>query len=124
MPPGDRCAPLPPGLIGRGIPDIAAQVLNFEIVIDREFEEVDGTSGSAPLALAAQRTDRGWHYFATERLPPLEKQAPWLYSFGLPGLNDITLGSNPGYRADGFPTIAGWDPVHPAKFVSLHFYVG
>ncbi|KAH9163317.1 peptidase S8/S53 domain-containing protein [Lactarius sanguifluus] len=31
------------------IPDIAAQALNFEIVIDREFKEVDGTSGPAPV---------------------------------------------------------------------------
>ncbi|KAH9026496.1 hypothetical protein EDB85DRAFT_2276961 [Lactarius pseudohatsudake] len=37
---------------GRDIPDISAQALNFEIVIDGEFEEVDGTSGSAPVRLS------------------------------------------------------------------------
>ncbi len=45
----------------------------------------------------------------------------WLYGGGLKGLNDITSGSNPGCGTDGFPAIVGWDPVRPARPVSLDF---
>jgi len=47
----------------------------------------------------------------------------WLYGHGLPGLNDITDGTNPGCNTDGFTAIAGWDPVCSSKPFSLHFYV-
>ncbi len=45
----------------------------------------------------------------------------WLYEVGRTGLNDVTSGSNPGCNTDGFSAITGWDPVRPARFVSLHF---
>ncbi len=45
----------------------------------------------------------------------------WLYSGGLWGLNDITFGSNPGCGTEGFPAVVGWDPVRPARLVSLYF---
>ena len=38
----------------------------------------------------------------------------WLYSRALPGLNDVTSGSNPGCNTQGFPAITGWDPVRSA----------
>ncbi|KAH8981335.1 subtilisin-like protein [Lactarius akahatsu] len=118
---------------GRDIPDISAQALNFEIVIDGEFEEVDGTSGSAFLRLShlphsavvhprvpswppnvqtvAGTTSLLNDYRLSKGKHALGFRNPWLYSFGLPGLNDITLGSNPGCRTDGFPAVAGWDHV-------------
>ncbi|KAH9007671.1 peptidase S8/S53 domain-containing protein [Lactarius hengduanensis] len=101
--------------------------LNFEIVIDGEFEEVDGTSGSAPVRLSHLPPSAVVHPHVPSWPPNVQTVAgiisllndyrlskgkhalgflnPWLYSFGLPGLNDITLGSNPGCRTDGFP---GW----------------
>jgi len=43
--------------------------------------------------------------------PPLGFLNPWLYGQGLAGLNDITIGSNPGCWTDGFSAVVGWDPV-------------
>ncbi|KAF8265821.1 hypothetical protein EI94DRAFT_1587717, partial [Lactarius quietus] len=42
---------------------------------------------------------------------PLSLLNPWLYGGGLAGLNDITFGSNPGCKTNGFPAIVEWDPV-------------
>ncbi len=53
--------------------------------------------------------------------PPLGFLNYWLYGNGKAGLNDITSGSNPGCNLDGFSAIVGWDPVRPARLVSLHF---
>jgi hypothetical protein len=52
---------------------------------------------------------------------------PWLYSYGLTGLNDIMLGSNPGcesglqYSTAGFLAIPGWgwDPSVITELVSF-----
>jgi tripeptidyl-peptidase-1 len=49
--------------------------------------------------------------------PPLGFLNPWFYSHGLAGLDDVTSGSNPGYKTDGFSAIAGWDPVRSARLV-------
>ncbi|KAI9433494.1 subtilisin-like protein [Lactarius indigo] len=107
---------------GRGIPDISAQALNFKIVVNGEPEDMDGTSCSTPTVagIISLLND----YRISKGKQPLGFLNPWLYSFGLAGLNDITFGSNPGCRTDGFPAIDGWDPVRPAGFVSLHFDVG
>ena len=43
--------------------------------------------------------------------PPLGFINPLLYSEGAAALNDITSGSNTGCGAQGFPALAGWDPV-------------
>ncbi|KAH8993092.1 hypothetical protein EDB86DRAFT_3045606 [Lactarius hatsudake] len=42
---------------------------------------------------------------------PLGFLNPWLYGVGLPGINDIISGSNPGCGTDGFSAAVGWDPV-------------
>ena len=42
---------------------------------------------------------------------PLGLLNPWLYGGGLAGLNDITIGSNPGCNTPGFSATPGWDPV-------------
>src|SRR6266702_4102878 len=58
-------------------------------------------------------------------LEKLGNQHNGLYKFvhggDLAGLNDITSGSNQGCGIDGFTAIVGWDPVSPARLVSLHF---
>jgi tripeptidyl-peptidase-1 len=56
--------------------------------------------------------------------PPLGFLNLWLYDDGLEGINDIISGSNPGCNTNGFSAIAGWDPVCPARPVSLHIDVG
>ncbi len=47
---------------------------------------------------------------------PLGFLNPWLYDSGLTGFNDITRGSNPGCKTEGFSATAGWDPVRPTRF--------
>jgi tripeptidyl-peptidase I len=42
---------------------------------------------------------------------PLGFLNPWLYASGFIGLIDITSGSNPGCKTQGFPAMPGWDPV-------------
>ena len=60
-------------------------------------------------------------YLLSEGQKPLGFLNPWLYGEALPGLNDITSGSNPGCGTTGFSAATGWDPVRPAGLVSLHF---
>ena len=43
--------------------------------------------------------------------PPLGFLNIWLYGNASRGLMDITKGSNPGCKTDGFDAIKGWDPV-------------
>ena len=43
---------------------------------------------------------------------------PWLYGYGMGGLNDITSGRNPGCGTGGFPAASGWDPVSFTRLVS------
>ena len=51
---------------------------------------------------------------------PLGFLNPFLYGVGQDGFNDITQGSNPACKTDGFSAIAGWDPVRSFRpdFVS------
>jgi phosphoribosylaminoimidazole (AIR) synthetase len=46
-----------------------------------------------------------------------------LYGDGIEGLTDIISGSNPGCGTPGFSAIGGWDPVRPARLVSLHLLI-
>ncbi|KZS89734.1 secreted peptidase-S8 [Sistotremastrum niveocremeum HHB9708] len=94
---------------GRGVPDVAAQGLNFKIAWNGEFLAVSGTSASTPLfasfitLLNDDRLSRG--------LGPLGFLNPWLYSVGKKGLNDITIGASTGCNTNGFPAAKGWDAV-------------
>ena len=45
--------------------------------------------------------------------PPLGFLNVWLYGNAGRGLMDITKGSNPGCKTDGFDAIEEWDPVGP-----------
>ncbi|KAH9161763.1 subtilisin-like protein [Lactarius sanguifluus] len=94
---------------GRGVPDIAAQALEFPIILDSNVDLVSGTSASTPVVagIISLLND----YLISQGRPPLGFLNPWLYGVGLSGLNDITSGSNPGCNTDGFPAIIGWDPV-------------
>ena len=42
--------------------------------------------------------------------PSLGFLNPWLYEVGWAGLNDITVGCNPGCGTEGFNATVGWDP--------------
>ena len=130
---------------GRAYPDIAAQSLNFVVVVKNVPLVVSGTSCSTPVCLSllptlssprrptssAQLTTNIQtvagiisllnDYRISHRKPPLGFLNPWLYSDGPSVLNDITSGSNPGCDTDGFSAIAGWDPVRPARLLSYHF---
>ncbi|KAH8978359.1 subtilisin-like protein [Lactarius hatsudake] len=94
---------------GRGFPDVSSQAINFFMVLGGKIYFASGTSGSAPTVagIIALLND----YLISRGSTPLGFLNPWLYGAGLPGLNDITSGSNPGCNTDGFPAIAGWDPV-------------
>ncbi|KAH7887356.1 peptidase S8/S53 domain-containing protein [Phlebopus sp. FC_14] len=94
---------------GRGIPDVAAQADRFLIVYQGQQGYVAGTSCSAPTftsfisMINDARTNVG--------KGPLGFLNPWLYSLNGAGLNDITVGNNPGCGTQGFNATMGWDPV-------------
>ncbi|KAI8974189.1 family S53 protease [Trametes punicea] len=94
---------------GRGFPDVAAQGVSFEIIVDGSQLGVGGTSCSSPTfaSVIALINDR----LAAAGKPPLGFLNPFLYSTGASALNDITSGSNPGCNTNGFPAGQGWDPV-------------
>ncbi|KAH9175112.1 subtilisin-like protein [Lactarius sanguifluus] len=112
---------------GRGFPDISSQAIKFFFVSGGKFHFTSGTSGSAPVRLSllpASSTHLAANvqtvagiisllndYLISKGSNPLGFLNPWLYGTGLPGLNDITSGSNPGCNTDGFSAVAGWDPV-------------
>ncbi|KAM3437147.1 hypothetical protein NHJ13734_004794 [Beauveria thailandica] len=94
---------------GRGIPDIAAQAENFEIVTGGYDDYATGTSAASPTfaAVIALLND----YRISQGRAPLGFLNPWLYSKAISGLHDITSGSNPGCNTNGFSASSGWDPV-------------
>ncbi len=126
---------------GRGIPDIAAQALNYEIVVKNVPTVVSGTSCSTPVCLSLLPAPSALHlpysgtqlttdiqtvagiislinnYLISNDRPPLGFLNLWLYDKGRAGLNDIASGSNTGCETDGFSSIVGWDPVRPARLI-------
>ncbi|KAH9160013.1 subtilisin-like protein [Lactarius sanguifluus] len=94
---------------GRGIPDIAAQAIRLPIFLNGNERKVSGTSGAAPIVAGIISLLNDWLILTGQR--PLGFLNPWLYGRGSRGLTDITEGSNPGCKLDGFSAIAGWDPV-------------
>ncbi|KAH9059184.1 subtilisin-like protein [Lactarius vividus] len=101
---------------GRGIPDISVQALHVHVYYKGEPGVGSGTSAAAPIAagIISLLND----YSISTGKGPLGFLNGWLYGHGLPGLNDIIYGSNPGCNTDGFTAIAGWDPVSPTILVS------
>ncbi|KAF8258401.1 peptidase S8/S53 domain-containing protein [Lactarius quietus] len=116
---------------GRGYPDISAQAVDFEIILNGEPQTKSGTSASTPVRhslfplrpppVSAQvttstQTVAGVISLLNDRLiskgqPALGFLNPRLYDELRTGFNDITSGSNPGCGTDGFSAIVGWDPV-------------
>lgn len=82
---------------------------NVEIVWQQQAGLVGGTSCSSPIfaSVVALLNDR----LVAAGKPVLGFLNPFLYSTGASALNDITTGSNPGCNTNGFPAVAGWDPV-------------
>jgi tripeptidyl-peptidase-1 len=137
----------------RGYPDIAAQAVDFQLVLDNEVFTGLGTSCAVsvclsllPVPSALRRPFSGTQLTAdvqtvagiislvndfriTNNRPVLGFLNPWLYALGERppgryGLQDITTGSNPGCGTTGFRAIRGWDPVRPARLVSFIFDIG
>ncbi|KAI9452793.1 subtilisin-like protein [Lactarius psammicola] len=94
---------------GRGYPDIAVQALNFDFARGGVFMHVSGTSCAAPTAAGVFSLLND--YLIMIGKSPLGFLNPWLYGHLLAGLTDITSGSNPGCKTEGFPAVPGWDPV-------------
>ncbi|KAH0836443.1 peptidase S8/S53 domain-containing protein [Lanmaoa asiatica] len=94
---------------GRGIPDVAAQAWNFLIVYQGQTGYVAGTSCSSPTFASFVSMLNDARLSAGK--PALGFLNPWLYETGYAGLNDITVGNNPGCGTEGFNATFGWDPV-------------
>ncbi|KAF8258995.1 peptidase S8/S53 domain-containing protein [Lactarius quietus] len=94
---------------GRGIPDVAAQAVNYFYVIRNEGFQADGTSFATPTVAAIFSLLND--YLLSIGKKPLGFLNPWLYGLGVVGMNDIKSGSNPGCGTEGFSAVAGWDPV-------------
>ncbi|GJC97740.1 tripeptidyl-peptidase [Colletotrichum higginsianum] len=80
---------------------------HFPVVWNGTSHLLDGTSASAPTfaAIIALINDA----LLAEGRPSLGFLNPWLYSSALPGLRDVTIGSNRGCGTMGFPAVEGWD---------------
>ncbi|KAH9054944.1 subtilisin-like protein [Lactarius vividus] len=94
---------------GRGISDIAAQAVGFRIFLNGKEYEVSGTSVATPVVAGIVALLNDWLILTGQE--PLGFLNPWLYGRGSRSLTDITEGSNPGCKMDGFSAIIGWDPV-------------
>lgn len=94
---------------GRGYPDVSAQGTGFEIVVDEELEEVEGTSCASPTFASVIGLINDQLIAAGKS--PLGFLNPWLYSTAASAFTDITSGDNPGCNTNGFSAISGWDPV-------------
>ncbi|KAH9060350.1 subtilisin-like protein [Lactarius deliciosus] len=102
---------------GRGIPDISAQAMGFNIFVDGKKQMVHGTSGSAPVVagIIALIND----YQISKNRPVLGFLNPWLYGRAARSLFDVTSGTNPGCNTDGFSAVPGWDPVSSTRRFQL-----
>jgi len=94
---------------GRAVPDIAAQAIKLLVVNNGGYFAVNGTSYAAPTMTGIISLLNDYRLLQGKK--PLGFLNPWLYGQGLAGFTDITSGSNPGCKTDGFSAIAGWDPV-------------
>ncbi|VDC03294.1 unnamed protein product [Peniophora sp. CBMAI 1063] len=94
---------------GRAYPDVAAQGVNFQVVIGGRTSGVSGTSASSPAfaGVVSLLND----YRLSQGKSSLGFLNPLFYSTAASGFNDITSGSNPGCSTNGFSTAKGWDPV-------------
>ncbi|KAF8165633.1 tripeptidyl peptidase A [Crassisporium funariophilum] len=94
---------------GRGFPDVAAQSDRYRIFLSGRPILIGGTSASSPAfaGLVAMLNDAR----IKAKKNCLGFLNPLLYSRGVSGLNDITVGHNSGCGTIGFNATKGWDPV-------------
>ncbi|KAI9454052.1 subtilisin-like protein [Lactarius psammicola] len=94
---------------GRGVPDVAAQSVNYRIFLNGEESKVTGTSAATPVVagIISLLND----YLLSKGEEPLGFLNPWLYGDASDAFSDITRGSNPGCGTPGFSAVEGWDPV-------------
>ena len=133
---------------GRGYPDISAQAAGCSIFLYGMGDVSRGTACAVAVCLYLLPAPSALHrpfpftqltanvqiaagvvsllndFLISEGRKPLGFLNPWLYGAGSIGLTDITAGSNPGCRTDGFDAVGGWDPVRPARLVSFIFDAG
>ncbi|TFY82758.1 hypothetical protein EWM64_g1251 [Hericium alpestre] len=94
---------------GRAIPDVSAQADNFRIFLSGRAVSIGGTSASSPTFAGFVSLLNDARLSAGQ--PPLGFINPLLYSVGVDGFNDITVGNNPGCGTPGFNATKGWDAV-------------
>ncbi|KAI0252049.1 tripeptidyl peptidase A [Lactifluus subvellereus] len=95
--------------LGRAYPDVSAQAVRFLISFQGQAALISGTSAAAPTFAGIVTLLNDALLAAGKN--PLGFLNPMLYSIGVAGLNDITLGSAPGCGTPGFNATKGWDPV-------------
>jgi len=93
---------------GRAYPDVAAYGQNVQVVASGKSKAVSGTSCSAPIFAGVVATINNELLSAGKS--PLGFLNPWLYA-NPDMFTDITEGSNPYNKCDGFQAAVGWDPV-------------
>jgi tripeptidyl-peptidase-1 len=93
---------------GRAYPDIAAYGQNVQVVASGKTEAVSGTSCSAPIFAGVVAAIN--HELLSAGQAPLGFLNPFLYA-NPQMFTDITEGSNPYEKCDGFQAAVGWDPV-------------
>ncbi|KIJ38024.1 hypothetical protein M422DRAFT_259419 [Sphaerobolus stellatus SS14] len=95
-------------LLGRAYPDVSTQGQN--ILFFSGGIEVLGSSTAASIPIFVSAIAYINAHLAAAKLPPVGFLNPVLYHS--PGaFNDIKKGSNPGCSTNGFPALAGWNPV-------------
>jgi len=93
---------------GRAYPDLAAYGQNVQVIASGKTSAVGGTSCSAPIIAGIIANLN--HQLMSSGYQPLGFLNPWIYAH--PEMfTDITEGSNPYEKCDGFQAAKGWDPV-------------
>lgn len=94
--------------IGRAYPDVSAIGENILVFLRGDPIVGGGTSASAPI-FAAMLTRINEERLAAGK-PTVGFVNPLLYAHP-EVFRDVTVGSNPACKSDGFPAAPGWDPV-------------
>eukprot|EP01084_Bolivina_argentea_P075526 136918_1 len=98
---------------GRGFPDIAAQSVDFEIIVGGKSEAVSGTSCASPTAAGIMALINDLR--AQNGQAKLGFANPFIYQTAAAeptAFNDCTEGSNKGCGlSTGFKAFAKWDPA-------------
>lgn len=85
---------------GRPIPDVSVQGDHYQIIWQGEQVGISGASTSTPTFASIIALINGARLNSGKS--PLGWLNPMLYTKGIPGLNDIVEGSNPGCGFAGF----------------------